>query len=98
MKQIRVHPDALHEADATIEWYGKRSPQAAARFVAEFRSVIERIRQTPNHFPRSAFGTRRTALHHFPYLVVFRETETTIEIVAVAHGRRRPNYWRERLT
>ena len=97
MKQIRVHPDALREADATIEMYGKRSPQAAER-LAEFRSAIERIRQTPSHFPWSAFGTRRIVLHHFPYLVVFRETETTIEIVAVAHGRRRPNYWRERLT
>jgi len=45
-----------------------------------------------------AFNTRRVVLSRFPYIVVFRETVTEIEIVAVAHGRRRPGYWRERLS
>jgi hypothetical protein len=29
----------------------------------------------------------------FPFFVVFRETDARIEIVAVAHARRRPGYW-----
>jgi hypothetical protein len=35
-------------------------------------------------------------LRRFPYLIVFREGMEGIEIVAVAHGRRRPGYWRDR--
>jgi hypothetical protein len=33
----------------------------------------------------------------FPYFVVFRETTGGLEIIAVAHGRRRPGYWRDRV-
>lgn len=36
-------------------------------------------------------------LHKFPYVIVFRETATTVEVVAVAHEHRRPGYWRNRL-
>ena len=98
MKPIRVHPEAQREAEATVEWYGQRSPHAAARLVVELRSALERIQQSPNQFPQLAFNTRRKVLGRFPYLVVFRETTSEIEIVAVAHGRRRPGYWRERLS
>jgi hypothetical protein len=30
-------------------------------------------------------------------LVVLRETSTGVEIIAVAHGRRRPGFWRDRV-
>ena len=98
MKPIRVHPEAQREAEAAVEWYGQRSPHAAGRLVVELRSALERIQQSPNQFPPLAFNTRRKVVGRFPYVVVFRETTTEIEIVAVAHGRRRPGYWRERLS
>lgn len=96
MKFVRVHPEALREAEAAVAWYGERSPNAAGRFVVELRSALERIQQAPSQFPKLAFDARRMVLGRFPYVVVFRETVTEIEIVAVAHGRRRPGYWRER--
>jgi hypothetical protein len=36
-------------------------------------------------------------LHHFPYFVVFRELPSKIQIIAVAHAKRRPGYWRGRI-
>ena len=96
-KKIRVHPDASREAEAAVEWYARRSPQAAWQFAIELRSAIERIGRTPNQFPMLAFGARKLVLSRFPYLVVFYETKTMIEVVAVAHARRRPGYWQERL-
>jgi toxin ParE1/3/4 len=33
----------------------------------------------------------------FPYLVIFLEADAAIQLVAVAHGKRRPGYWRKRL-
>ena len=97
MKAIRVHPEALREAEDAVEWYGQRSPHAASRLVIELRAALERIQQAPSQFPQLAFETQRIVLGRFPYVVVFRETATEIEIVAVAHGRRRPGYWRQRL-
>jgi plasmid stabilization system protein ParE len=66
--------------------------------VVEIGSAIERIQRTPSQFPKLAFDARRMVLGRFPYVVVFRQTQTEIEIVAVAHGRRRPGYRRERLS
>jgi len=59
---------------------------------------LPRGRSICSQFPTLAFNTRRVVLNRFPYLVVFRETTSEIEVVAVAHGRRRPGYWRERLS
>lgn len=43
-------------------------------------------------------GTRRLLARRFPYAVVYRvRGEQVVEIVAVAHYRRRPGYWRRRL-
>jgi toxin ParE1/3/4 len=63
----------------------------------ELDRAIERIANHPGQFTENVFGTRRAVLSRFPYLVIFRETLTGIEIIAVAHGRRRPFYWRDRV-
>jgi len=36
-------------------------------------------------------------LRRFPFLIVYREVSDVIEIVALAHGRRKPFYWKQRL-
>lgn len=36
-------------------------------------------------------------LRGFPFLLIYRETAASVEILAVAHGRRRPGYWRDRV-
>jgi toxin ParE1/3/4 len=43
-----------------------------------------------------AFRVRRLALRRFPYLLVYKETEDALRIVAVAHGKRKPGYWASR--
>jgi plasmid stabilization system protein ParE len=93
----RIHPAALEEAEAATEWYRRRSMRAAEMFLDELDRAVERIGDHPGQFPEYAFGTRRMVLQRFPYLVVFRETAAGVEIIAVAHGRRRPGCWRDRV-
>src|ERR1019366_5879929 len=40
---------------------------------------------------------RRKILKRFPYVVFFRAESDTIEVVAVAHAKRRPGFWLARL-
>lgn len=94
---VRIHPAALDEAEAAAEWYRRRSAHAAEMFLDELDRAIARIGDSPGQFPEYAFGTRRMLLRQFPYLVVFRETAAGVEILALAHGRRSPGYWRERV-
>jgi len=42
-------------------------------------------------------GTRRHLARRFPYAVVFAERPDRLLIIAVAHCKRHPDYWRERL-
>jgi plasmid stabilization system protein ParE len=93
----RLHPEALDEAEAAVEWYRRRSVRAAEMFVDELDRAIERIGEHPRQFPEYAFGARRMLLRRFPYLVIFREIAGGMEVIAVAHGRRRPGYWRGRV-
>ncbi len=94
---VRIHPAALEEAEAATKWYRLRSMRAAEMFLDTLERAIERIGDHPRQFPEYAFGTRRMVLQRFPYLLVFRETAAGVEVIAVAHGRRRPGYWRERV-
>ena len=92
-----IHPAEFREAEAAIEWYQQRSERAAERFVQELTELIRRIEREPDRSPIFHVGTRRAAFRRFPYFLVFREVATGVEIIAVAHGRRRPSYWHERL-
>jgi plasmid stabilization system protein ParE len=61
--------------------------------MAELDLAMERIQEAPRQWPRYLGGTRRYMLRRFPFFVVFRELDDRMQILAVAHGRRRPGYW-----
>jgi plasmid stabilization system protein ParE len=96
-RAVQVHPAALEEAEAATGWYAERSRRAAQRFLNELGRAIEQVSEHPEQHPAFVFGTRRIVLSKFPYVIVFRETATAVQIVAIAHGRRRPGYWRNRV-
>ena len=91
------HPEAALELRAAVEWYRTRSLRAGDEFVGELDQAIDRISQSPTRWRRVFGPWRRYVLRRFPFLIVYRETSTGIEIVAIAHGRRRPGYWRQRV-
>lgn len=93
---IWLHPEAIREAHAARKWYEERNAAAADAFMSELDAAIARIEQGPRRWPPYLGGTHRYLLHRFPFSIVFRETLSRVEIVAVAHGRRRPGYWRGR--
>jgi len=96
-RQIDVHPEAVAEAQAAAQWYRVRSGSAAGALLAELDRAVERIGESPQMWPRYVQGTRRYLLQRFPFYLVYREIAGKVEIVAVAHGRRRPGYWKGRI-
>lgn len=95
--EVEFHPESAAEFDAAVEWYRENSEQAAAEFLREVDEAIASIAANPDRWAEHLYGTRRCVLRHFPYVVVYLLNETRVEIVAVAHGRRRPGYWAERV-
>lgn len=96
MKPVQVHRDAEAEMDGAFEWYWARSESAALGFDAELRNAFNILRESPDICAPYLKGTRRVMLHRYPYYIVFRELPGKIQILAVAHAKRRPGYWRER--
>ncbi|HXE53440.1 MAG TPA: type II toxin-antitoxin system RelE/ParE family toxin [Tepidisphaeraceae bacterium] len=95
-RPIGFHPAALAEAVAAAAWYRERSVKAAAAFEAEIAHAMERIAAAPDRYPPYVDESRRILLRRFPFAIIYRLNADRIEIVAVAHGRRRPGYWRNR--
>ena len=95
--QIEIHPAALSELKSAVEWYLERSEPAAQEFVAEVDRAIALVMQSPQRWPSGDFGTRRFVLQRFPFAITYREKNSGVQILAFAHGHRRPGYWKERL-
>ena len=96
--EFEIHPEALLEADADIGWYLERSRAAAERFFSEVERALELILESPDRWPSYLHGTRRYILYGFPYSVIYRAVGSRVVVYAVAHAKRRPGYWRSRLT
>jgi toxin ParE1/3/4 len=96
-KPIEFDSEAADEVVDGYEWYLKRSPQAASAFLSEVDRAIDSIQATPAMFAAYLHGTRRYLLKRYPYAIVYRELSDLIQIVAVAHLKRRPGYWKSRV-
>ena len=96
-KPYRLHPEAWLEVEGADDWYQKRSLDAATEFVAEISQAIRSIRENPGRWPAHLYGTRRFILERFPFSIIYLDTPELVNIVAVAHGKRKPGYWKRRL-
>jgi plasmid stabilization system protein ParE len=94
---VEISSEARSEFNEAFDWYVERSPGAAIGFVAEIDAAIERIGADPERFPRTYAGCQRYILNRFLYNVIYYRTPERIVIVAIAHAKRRPAYWRSRM-
>lgn len=95
---ISLHPAAIEEAQAAYQWYYDKEPDIAIAFMAELDQAINKVVQNPSQWSPYLHGTRRYLLRRFPFSIVYREDYNGVLILAIAHGRRRPGYWRARAT
>ena len=96
-KPIEFHEEAAAEYEAAFAWYFERSRLAASKFADELDEAINQISHSPRRWPNHIHGARKFLLTHFPFLIVYREIPSTVQILAIVHGHRRPSYWKERL-
>ena len=97
-REIEYLDEALEEAEAAARWYADRSATAAIGFSEEIDAAESAILRLPDAWPRFDHGTRRYLLRRYPFSVVYRADPNRILVVAIAHGHRRPGYWRSRLS
>jgi plasmid stabilization system protein ParE len=102
VKLVSLSPEAVVELAEAASWYENRQPGLAIRFLLEIDQAQQAIQSQPLSFPRLAntavdLEIRRALLPRFPYALVFLELETEIRVLAVAHAKRHPDYWLNRI-
>ncbi|MFH1177723.1 MAG: type II toxin-antitoxin system RelE/ParE family toxin [Acidobacteriota bacterium] len=87
---------AAQELDEAYEWYLERSEAAASGFLNAVEQSVRLLADRPEAWPLFEAGTRRVVVQQYPFSIIFRVHEKAIQVVAVAHHRRRPSYWRRK--
>ena len=102
MRGLRVEPEAEAELAAAIDWYEAEQPGLGAALVTEIDDVIADLRR--GDLPglgvpglRADLTVRRVLLDRFPYAVVFLDHADELHVLAFAHHKRRPGYWKARM-
>ena len=101
-KVVRLEPDAEDELDAAATWYERQRPGLGHDFIDEIGRCLTRVTEAPGSFsllPSFPQGleVRRAAVNRFPYAVLFLDQPKVVRVLAIAHQRRKPGYWRGRL-
>jgi len=95
-RQLRFNPLAEAELFEAARWYDDRSPGLGGAFVDAVREATARVVEAPKRW-RLVRGTRRYLVGRFPFAIVYRDlSDENVEIVAVAHLKRRQRYWARR--
>ena len=99
MSVPNVLPAAQDEIAEAIDWYELRRPGLGVEFLGAVDLALRAIADAPDRYPawQENQRYRRLVLDRFPYAVFFHLTGTVPEVVAVAHARRRPGYWLNRV-
>ncbi|MFT4928914.1 MAG: plasmid stabilization system protein ParE [Phenylobacterium sp.] len=88
---------AQFELDDAFDYYERQLSGLGASFIAETTAVLTRIVERPDAWQKCSKRTRKCLLHKFPYAVIYQIRDENILIVAIAHQRRKPNYWQTRI-
>lgn len=95
---IRFRPAAARELAADCRYYERDYPGRGRRFVEAVEAALARIEANPTQFAILYEPDIRSAkVSRFPYRVVYVLVGAVVDVVAVAHAKRRPGYWRRRL-
>jgi plasmid stabilization system protein ParE len=95
MKLI-LSPESKVELSGAAAYYRLKSPSAAVNFRREVKSVMARIRATPQQFPFISTTVRRALTEGFPYNIFFEEYEDGIRVLGIIHSSRDPFLWQNR--
>ncbi len=95
MTQLEYHPDASDEVAQAFDWYSRVDADVGEIFKIELDRAEQLVQRSPEAWGRYLHDTR--GFRGFPFVMAYIIRESRIIVIAVAHTRRRPGYWRDRL-
>ena len=97
MMELRYLLPAEEEMTEAAIFFENQAVGLGAEFLDEIERTIEKIQRHPEIGPVVVDDLRRCLLVRFPFSLIYSLEPDGLLIVAVAHQRRRANYWRKRV-
>ena len=94
--KISIHEAAESELNDAADFYDIACVNLGSVFIDEVQRTIKKISEFPEAAPVIRGQIRKKPIAKFPYSVIYSIHLDEIRILAIAHQKRRPFYWRSR--
>ena len=97
MKQVLFDRRAEEELSQSALYYEAQAKGLGLRFLSAVEVATKKAASNPHIFSTTTKGCRKCRVARFPYAIIFREQNDEIQLIAVMHLKRKPNYWNDRI-
>ncbi|MHA1719159.1 MAG: type II toxin-antitoxin system RelE/ParE family toxin [Promethearchaeia archaeon] len=97
MNFIIFHPEAEIELNSTIDFYNRKVSGLGFEFLEKIERAINLIDRNPDRWQILKYRVRKYIVKQFPYSIYYIFDPNRIYVVAIAHQKRKPFYWKDRL-
>ena len=95
--KVIVRPEAEDDLKEAFSWYEDKRIGLGYDFLLQVDAGINFINRNPEIHPIEYKGTRKHLIKRFPYKIIYLVEEEEIIILAVIHGKRRPDLIKKRI-
>jgi len=93
---INLLQEAEEELIKAASYYEQQQPGLGVEFIREVRRICKLVSASPKAATKVRKEIRRRLVRRFPFSVLYQEVEDSILVIAIAHQRRKPGYWKNR--
>ena len=99
MTEITFLLEAEEELNYSAQYYNNQAPGLGFDFLEEIEKALQEIEQTPERWSNYKKNIRKFNTKRFPFSLYykFEKNVDKIVILAVAHQKRKPDYWKNRI-
>lgn len=96
MRGYRFLPPAEEEMTEAAWYYERASHGLGQEFLDDLQQTMEAVRNHPGIGRPAGVVLRQMPFRRFPFVLIYGDEHEELVVVAVAHQKRRPGYWRKR--
>jgi toxin ParE1/3/4 len=96
MRSVIFHPLAEKELLDAVSYYEEKETGLGLEYLSEVEHAVNFLVRYPEAGSKVRGSIRRLTLPKFPYSLLYRVSEEQIRVLAVAHHKRKPQYWVDR--
>ena len=97
MKTVLFDRRSEEEFSLGAQYYDEQEKGLGLRFLLAVEEALKNSASNPQIYPEIGNGCRKCRVNKFPYALIFRVLNEEIQVVAVMHLHREPDYWKGRI-